>query len=381
MKIVIAMDSFKGCMTALDASNAFEAGLRKAIENAQVIKLPMADGGEGTVQSLVDATNGKIIKEWVTGPLGEPVEAFYGLLGDGKTAVIEMAAASGLPLVPSEKRNPLITTTFGTGELIKKALEAGCREFLIGIGGSATNDGGAGMAQALGVRLLDTEGQELPFGGGALRSLAKIDITNIDCRLLESKITVACDVDNPLCGEGGAAHVYGPQKGASPEMVLQLDEALLHFAKIVSQDLDKEILDVKGSGAAGGLGGGMIAFLNAKLMRGIEMVIEKANLEEAVKGADLVITGEGQIDQQTIYGKTPIGVAKVAKKYNIPVVAVAGSIGKNADIVHSHGIDCVFSLIDRPITLEAAMEKSNAMEMMERSAEEIGNLIKIFNKK
>lgn len=378
MKIVIAMDSFKGCMTALEASNAFEAGFRKAINNVEVIKLPMADGGEGTVQSLVDSTNGKIIKEWVTGPLGDPVEAFYGMLGDGKTAVIEMAAASGLPLVPPQKRNPRITTTYGTGELIKKALEAGCREFLIGIGGSATNDGGAGMAQALGARLVDKSGRELQFGGGALRSLAKIDVSNIDPRILQSKITVACDVDNPLCGERGAAHVYGPQKGASPEMVLELDEALMHYARIVNRDLNKEILEVKGAGAAGGLGGGMIAFLNASLMKGIEMVIEKTNLEEAVKGADLVITGEGQIDQQTIYGKTPIGVARVAKKYNKPVVAIAGSLGKNADIVRSHGIDCIFSLINRPVTLEAAMEKSNAMEMMEKSAEEIGNLIKIF---
>lgn len=377
MKLVIAMDSFKGCMTALEASTAFEKGFKRAIESAEIIKLPMADGGEGTVQSLVDATYGEIIKEWVTGPLGDPVEAFYGLLGDGKTAVIEMAAASGLPLVPVGERNPLITTTYGTGELIKKALERGCKEFYVGIGGSATNDGGAGMAQALGIRLLDKEGREIPYGGGALSRLESIDMSNIVKGLLEANITVACDVDNPLCGEKGAAHVYGPQKGASPDMVKELDEALLKFAEVVKKDLDKDILDIKGAGAAGGLGGGMIAFLNATLKPGIEMVMEKTNLEEVIAGADFVITGEGQIDQQTIHGKTPIGVARVAKKLGIPVIAIMGTRGSKAEVVHSHGIDCIFSLINRPIALEEAMKKDNSLDMMEKVAEEIGNLIKV----
>lgn len=380
MKLVVAMDSFKGCMTAMEASCAFERGFKKGFENVEVIKLPMADGGEGTVQSLVDATKGHIIKEWVTGPLGEPVEAFYGLLGDGKTAVIEMAAASGLPLVPIEKRNPLITTTFGTGELIRKALDRGCREFYIGIGGSATNDGGAGMAQALGISLVDSTGKELPYGGGALKELANIDMTKVDERILESSIIVACDVDNPLCGERGAANVYGPQKGATSDMVKVLDEALLHFSNIVKRDLDKEILQVKGAGAAGGLGGGLIAFLGAKLMPGIEMVIEKSQLAEVMKGAALVVTGEGQIDQQTVYGKTPIGVARVAKSLNIPVVAIAGTRGKNAEAVRQHGIDCIFSLINRPITLEEAMEKDNAVDMLEKLAEEIAGLIRLSGK-
>lgn len=377
MKLVVAMDSFKGCMTAMEASHAFEKGFKKVFADAEVIKLPMADGGEGTVQSLVDATKGEIIKEWVTGPLGEQVEAFYGLLGDGKTAVIEMAAASGLPLVPIEKRNPLITTTYGTGELIRKALDRGCREFYIGIGGSATNDGGAGMAQALGVSLVDSKGQELSYGGGALKALARIDMTNVDKRILESNIIVACDVDNPLCGERGAANVYGPQKGATPDMVKELDEALMHFSDIVKRDLEKEILDVKGAGAAGGLGAGMIAFLGARLMPGIEMVIEKSQLCEVMKGAALVVTGEGQIDQQTVYGKTPIGVARVAKSLNIPVIAIAGTRGKNAEAVRQHGIACIFSLINKPITLEEAMEKDNAVDMLEKLAEEIAGLIRL----
>ncbi len=376
MKLVIAMDSFKGCMTAMEASAAFERGFKRAIESAEIIKLPMADGGEGTVQSLVDATGGEIIREWVKGPLGDEVEAFYGVLGDGKTAVIEMAAASGLPLVPKDKRNPLITTTYGTGQLLKGALDRGCREFYIGIGGSATNDGGGGMAQALGIRLLDSEGQELPFGGGALRKLNRIDMSNMDKRLLEANITVACDVDNPLCGERGAAYVYGPQKGADSEMVKELDEALLHFASIAKRDLGKDILDIKGAGAAGGLGGGMIAFLEASLKPGIEMVIEKANLTAAIEGADLVVTGEGQIDQQTVYGKTPIGVARVAKRLNVPVIAIAGTRGKNAELVHSHGIDAIFSLINRPISLEEAMKREVAEDMLEKLAEEIGNLIR-----
>ncbi len=378
MKLIVAMDSFKGCMTAMEASAAFERGFKRAVASAEIVRLPMADGGEGTVQSLVDATGGEIIREWVKGPLGESVNAFYGILGDGRTAVIEMAAASGLPLVPPDKRNPLFTTTYGTGQLIMGALNRGCREFYIGIGGSATNDGGAGMAQALGIRLLDRAGQELPYGGGALKNLDRIDMSNMDKRLLEANITVACDVDNPLCGERGAAYVYGPQKGADTEMVKALDEALLHFANIVKRDLGKEILEKKGAGAAGGLGGGMIAFLEATLKPGIEMVIERVNLAKAIEGAHLVVTGEGQIDQQTIYGKTPIGVARVAKRFNVPVIAIAGTRGKNAELVHAHGIDAVFSLISRPISLEEAMKREVAEEMLEKLAEEIGNLIRVI---
>lgn len=381
MKIVIAMDSFKGSLTALTASRAFETGLRSALPEAEIISIPMADGGEGTVQALVDATGGKIIREWVTGPLGDPVEAFYGILGDERTAVIEMAAASGLPLVPSEKRNPFITTTYGTGELIKRALDRGCREFYIGIGGSATNDGGAGMAQALGIKLLDREGKELAFGGKALKDLAQIDMSQLDPRLQESTIRVACDVDNPLCGKRGAAHVYGPQKGATPEMILALDEALLHFANVIKKDTLQEILHIKGAGAAGGLGGGMIAFLGAQLRPGIELVMEQAKLRDRIKGADLVITGEGQIDQQTIYGKTPIGVARVAKEFNIPVIAVAGSVKEGAQAVYQHGIDAVFSIVQGPISLQEAMEETTATGLMEACGVNIGGLIKVLTKK
>jgi len=379
MKIVIALDSFKGSLSTYDASVSAEKGILRAFgaQKVEVIKVPLADGGEGTVQALVSATGGQVIYTDVTGPLGAPVKAFYGILGDRKTAAIEMAAASGLYLVPLDKRNPLNTTTYGTGELIKKALERGCREFIIGIGGSATNDGGAGMAQALGVRLLDEQGNDIAFGGSALKQLDRIDISNLDSRINESKISVACDVDNPLCSERGASVVYGPQKGATPEMVKILDEALEHFAALIKRDLGKEILNIPGAGAAGGLGGGLIAFLGASLQSGIEMVIEKVQLREKIKDADFVITGEGKIDSQTIFGKTPVGVAKTAKEFNIPVIGVAGAVADDASIVHEHGIDTLFSIMNYPIDLESAMESKKAAFLMEKTVEEIFRLIKI----
>lgn len=372
MKIVIAPDSFKGSLTALEAANAIEEGLKRVFPGSEILKVPMADGGEGTVQSLVDATGGRIVKKLVTGPLGEKVEAQFGVLGDGRTAVIEMAAASGLPLVPPEKRNPMLTTTYGTGELIKAALEMGCRRFIIGIGGSATNDGGAGMAQALGAKLLDEEDSDIPFGGGGLLKLERIDISTLDPRIAESEIVVACDVDNPLTGPRGAARVYSPQKGATPEMVEILDRALERFARIVKRDLGKDIKDVPGAGAAGGLGAGLMAFLNARLQLGVDIVIEATELEEKVKGADLVITGEGGIDSQTVYGKTPIGVAKVAKKFDIPVIAIAGGISDDASVVYEHGIDALMSIIPRPMSLDEAMAQgakllADAAERVARS--------------
>jgi glycerate kinase len=372
VKIVIAPDSFKGSLTALEAANAIEEGLKRVFPGSEILKVPMADGGEGTVQSLVDATGGRIVKKLVTGPLGEKVEAQFGVLGDGRTAVIEMAAASGLPLVPPEKRNPMLTTTYGTGELIKAALEMGCRRFIIGIGGSATNDGGAGMAQALGAKLLDEEDSDIPFGGGGLLKLERIDISTLDPRIAESEIVVACDVDNPLTGPRGAARVYSPQKGATPEMVEILDRALERFARIVKRDLGKDIKDVPGAGAAGGLGAGLMAFLNARLQLGVDIVIEATELEEKVKGADLVITGEGGIDSQTVYGKTPIGVAKVAKKFDIPVIAIAGGISDDASVVYEHGIDALMSIIPRPMSLDEAMAQgakllADAAERVARS--------------
>ncbi len=347
MKIVIAPDSFKGSLTAVEVSDAIDAGIKSAISTAYTVKVPMADGGEGTVECLVNATGGKVLKESVIGPLGEDVEASYGILGDGSTAVIEMAAASGLPLVPEEKRNPMITTTYGTGQLIKAALDHGCKKIIIGIGGSATNDGGAGMAQALGVRLIDDKGEEIGFGGAELKRIAKIDISSLDKRVYATEILVASDVKNPLCGPNGASAVYGPQKGATPQMVKELDKALAHFAEIIKRDLGKDVKDIPGAGAAGGLGAGLIAFLDAKLRPGIELVMESVGFEDIVKDAFLVITGEGKIDRQTVYGKVPVGVAKISKKYNIPVLAVAAVLEEEPEFFKPYGIDFVFEISPR----------------------------------
>ena len=375
MKIVVAPDSFKESLSAMEVAQAIEKGFRAVFPDAQIEKIPMADGGEGTVQSLVDATGGKIITKEVTGPLGEKVTAFFGVLGDGKTAVIEMAAASGLHLVPMEKRNPLLTTTRGTGELILAALDEGVDHLIIGIGGSATNDGGSGMAQALGARLLDKDRNEIAPGGGSLDKLANIDISELDARLQNVKVEVACDVDNPLIGQDGASHVFGPQKGATPEMVEQLDQNLAHYATILARDLGKDVAHIPGAGAAGGLGAGLLAFLDAELKSGIDIVIAATDLEEKIKDADLVITGEGKIDSQTIHGKTPIGVAKAAKKFNIPVIAICGSIADDADVVHDHGIDVLFSSLMRITTLEEALE--SGASNVEKTARNIAALYKL----
>ena len=351
MKIVVAPDSFKGSLTAVEVSDAIGKGVRETFPEAEIVKIPMADGGDGTVQCLVNATGGKTLREKVTGPLGDEALASYGILGDKKTAVIEMAEASGLTLVPENKRNPLVTTTYGTGQLIKAALDQGCRKMIIGIGGSATNDGGAGMLQALGVKLLDKNGEEIGFGGGELKKVFRIDTKYLDNRLSETKVLIASDVSNPLCGPKGAARVYGPQKGATPEIIEELDEALAYFAEIIKRDLNKDIKDIPGAGAAGGLGAGLMAFLDAELRPGIEIIIEIVKLEQVIKDADLVITGEGKIDSQTIYGKAPIGVAKIAKKYNIPVIAVAAIIGDDADIVHQYGINTLIKISEPPMSL------------------------------
>ncbi|MCA1202878.1 glycerate kinase [Priestia flexa] len=366
MKIVIAPDSFKESLSALEVAEAVEKGFKQVLPQANYVKVPMADGGEGTVQSLVDATDGEIISKTVTGPLGEPVEAFFGILGTKRTAVIEMAAASGLHLVPPAKRNPLMTTTKGTGELISAALDYGVNHIIIGIGGSATNDGGAGMAKALGAQLLDAEGNEILDGGGALGNLAFINLSTLDSRLQHVKIEVACDVDNPLTGERGASAIFGPQKGATPEMVALLDRNLRHYAAVLERDLGQKIDDVPGAGAAGGLGAGLLAFLQAELKRGVDIVIEATNLLEAVRDADLVITGEGKIDGQTIYGKTPIGVAKTAKKHGIPVIGIAGNIGADSHVVYEHGIDALFSIVPGVTTLENAF--ANASDYVEKTA-------------
>ena len=373
MKIVIAPDSFKGSLTALQVAEAIEVGLRRMFPDAAIEKIPMADGGEGTVQSLVDATGGQILTAQVLDPLGNSINAQYGVLGDGVTAVIEMAAASGLTLVPLDKRDPRVTTTYGTGELIRVTLAHGCRKLIIGIGGSATNDGGAGMAQALGAKLLTASGEQIEPGGGSLATLNSIDLSELDPGIAETETVVACDVNNPLTGKQGASHVYGPQKGATPEMIRVLDANLVHFDKIVQRDLSKSVGNVPGAGAAGGLGAGLMAFLDASLKSGIEIVTEATQLSKRFAGADLVITGEGQINFQTVFGKTPVGVAKIAKTHNIPVIAIAGSIADNSDGVYDAGIDAMIDIVPEPMSLETAIE--NATTLIETAAERAGRMV------
>lgn len=365
MKIIIAPDSFKGSLSAIEVSEAIAQGVKQAYPDAIIEKVPMADGGEGTVECLVNATHGQIYQQEVIGPLEETVLAGFGILGDEITAVIEMASASGLPLVPPEKKNPLITTTFGTGQLIKAALDYKCRKMIIGIGGSATNDGGAGMVQALGIRLLDKNGHELGFGGAQLSRLDQIDISQMDERIEKTKFLVASDVQNPLCGPTGASNIYGPQKGATKEMIKILDHSLSHFADIIKRDLGKDIKDIPGAGAAGGLGAGLIAFLDAELKPGIDIVINTVNLAERMKGADLVITGEGEINGSTIYGKTPVGVAKIAKNYHIPVISISALIDKSGWIVKDYGIDYLIKPENPPLNMEYS--KSRKMELLAKT--------------
>lgn len=359
MKIIIAPDSFKESLTAMQVAEAIEQGFSEIFPQAEYIKLPMADGGEGTVESMVAATGGELVNVEVTGPLGAPVKAFYGWMGDGETAVIEMAAASGLHLVAPEQRNPLITTSYGTGELILAALNHGARKIILGIGGSATNDGGAGMMQVLGVQLSDQQGKALTVGGAALVQLVDIDLSQLDDRLAQTDILVACDVDNPLCGAKGASAVFGPQKGATPERVQQLDAALQHYGEKIEQVTGKSVINVAGAGAAGGMGAALFGLLNARLQPGIEIVTEALKLAAAVQEADLVITGEGRIDSQTIYGKTPVGVARVAKRFDIPVIAIAGSMAPDYEVVHQHGLDAVFSVLNHIQTLPEALEEAS----------------------
>ncbi len=372
MKIVIAPDSFKECLSARGVAEALARGVRDAAPSARITCVPMADGGEGTVEALVDATGGRYLHARVTAPLGNRVRAKFGLLGGGRTAVIEMAQASGLPLVPPARRNPLVTTTRGTGELLSAALDRGAKKILIGIGGSATNDGGAGMAEALGVKLLDAKGRPIPPGGGGLAQLSRIDISGLDPRVRNVCIEVACDVTNPLTGRAGASAVYGPQKGATPEMVKTLDRNLARLARIVRRDLCRDVEKLPGSGAAGGLGAGLVAFLGAKLRPGVEMVIDATDLTRALRGADLVITGEGRMDRQSAFGKTPVGVARAAKELKIPVVAVCGSIGPGADAVLSQGIDAYVSLVTGPMPLDEAMRR--APELLRNTASQVVRL-------
>ena len=381
MKIVLAPDSFKGNLTSQQVASALEKGIKRVIPNANCIKVPMADGGEGTVQSLVEATGGKFIRKRVKGPAGRPVSARYGILSDGKTAVIEVAEASGLPDVEGTMdKNPMKTTTYGTGQLMMDAINKGVTHIILGLGGSATIDGGAGMAQALGIRFLDKKGCELKElgAGGMLNKVASIDMSGMDSRMKKAKVTVASDVENPLCGKKGAAHVFGPQKGATPVMVKKLDENLKHFAGIIKQDLRKDVMKLKGAGAAGGLGAGLVAFTGAKLKSGVDIVVEATGLEKHLKGADLCITGEGRVDFQTAFGKTPSGVAKAARKQKVQTIAIGGALTDDARGVFEHGIDGLASACARDMSLQEAM--SNSRAHLANSAERVIRLVLIGKK-
>lgn len=357
MKIIIAPDSFKESVSASRCAQAIKAGFVSIFPQAECVCLPIADGGEGTVEAMVEATDGKMVMLPVMGPMGDFVGAFYGLSGDGQTAFIEMAAASGLMRVPAGERNPLRATSYGTGELIRHALDAGVRHIILGIGGSATVDGGMGMAQALGARFLDERGESVGLGGGALQRLVKIDLSDLDPRLHDCRIEVACDVDNPLLGERGAAAVFGPQKGACIEMVAVLERGLQNYARVMLAATGQDVAPMVGGGAAGGMGAAARVFLNATLKSGIDIVLEAVHLEEALRDADLVITGEGRMDSQTVGGKAPIGVARIAKKYDIPVIGIAGVLGDGVEAVHQHGIDAVFSILPALAPLAEVLDR------------------------
>ncbi|EGQ8473168.1 glycerate kinase [Vibrio cholerae] len=359
MKVVIAPDSFKESLTAKQVCDAIQAGLARVWHDAKFVAIPVADGGEGTVQSLVDATQGRLVEVKVMGPQGKRVEAFYGMLGDNQTAVIEMAAASGLHHVPLAQRDPKLTTSFGTGELIRHALDQGVTKLIIGLGGSATNDGGVGMLAALGARFTNADGDPIQLTGGGLRELTHIDLQDFDPRLQHCDILVACDVNNPLCGDKGASAVFGPQKGATPEDVQLLDGALRQFGLLTEKVTGKMVLESAGAGAAGGMGAALLAYTQARLRPGIEIVLETVQLAYQVSDADLVITGEGRIDSQTVHGKTPMGVAKVAKRFDVPVLALCGCTGDNYQAVYQCGIDAVFAAVPRAMSLEDALKESD----------------------
>lgn len=374
MKIVIAPDSYKESLSALEVATAIELGFREIWPEADYVKIPVADGGEGTVEAMVAATQGHLVHVDVTGPLGNTIQAFYGLSGDERSAFIEMAAASGLEQVPANLRDPLKTTSWGTGELIRHALDAGVEHIIIGIGGSATNDGGAGMVQALGARLLDAQDEDIAHGAMGLESLTRIDISQLDPRLAGCRIEVACDVTNPLTGKEGASVVFGPQKGATAEMIPRLDRALTHYAQLIARDLDVNVLELAGGGAAGGMGAALYAFCGAQLRRGIEIVTDALRLDACVADADLVVTGEGRIDSQTIHGKVPVGVAKIAKRYNKPVIGIAGSLTADVGVVHQHGLDAVFSVIYTICSLDEALK--NASENVRMTARNVAATLK-----
>ncbi|WP_321328287.1 glycerate kinase [uncultured Ilyobacter sp.] len=380
MKVVVAIDSFKGSLSSLELGLLIEKGVKKVYKDAEVKKVPIADGGEGTVEALVEGTNGKFVDIKVHDPLMRVIDARYGIMGNN-VAVIEMAEASGLPLLKPEERDLRKATTYGTGELIKDAVEKGCREFIIGIGGSATNDAGLGMMQALGYKFLDKDGEVLGYGGEIMEKVTEIDSREAIEDLGKCKFFVACDVDNPFYGPKGAAHVYSRQKGADDEMVEYLDSSLQKLALTLKEKTGKDIADIPGAGAAGGLGGGFVAFLDGELKPGIDIILQEVKLAESIEGADFVITGEGKIDFQSIMGKAPMGVSRLSREKGIPVIAIAGCVADDAGAMHDHGLDAFFSTINYPVSLEDAMDKERAGIFVEKNIEEIFRLVKVCEKK
>lgn len=378
MNILIAMDSMKGSIPSNHANQAIAQGLLEADPSFKIATLPIADGGEGTVEALVQATNGTYREAVFTGPLGEPVTATYGILGISNTAVIEVAEACGLPLIKEEDLNPLEATSYGVGELILEASRLGCDQFIVGLGGSATVDGGLGMLQALGFQFLNEDGQEiLETGGKALGKINRMDDSKVDPLIKKSRFQVACDVTNPIYGEQGAAYVFGPQKGATEEDVKVLDEGLRNFARVVSEERQIDLQEIPGTGAAGGLGGAFVGFLQVELVPGVDLLLETVELEKKLKQIDLVITGEGKLDFQTEMGKAPAGIAKTAKKRDIPVIGIAGDVSNANPKLHDIGIDAYFSIVAGPISLEKSMMEDVTRENLQRTGEQLGRLIKL----
>jgi glycerate kinase len=367
IKVIIAPQEFKGALSALAAAEAIERGVKAALPEAETVLVPVADGGDGTLDALVEGSGGRVFRSVVTGPLGQPLEARWGVMGDGQTAVIEMALACGLALVPHQRRNPNITTTRGTGEIIAEALDRGFSRIVVGLGGSATNDGGAGMASALGARLLDAEGQTLPDGGAALARLAKVDVSKLNPKLADTTIIGATDVTNPLCGPTGASAVYGPQKGATAEMVVELEAALKNYGRVLRRDLGKDVAERPGAGAAGGLGAGLMAFAAAELLPGIDMVCDVVNFDAHLQGADLVITGEGRADRSTIFNKAPVGVARRALAEGVPTLLLAGSLGPGHRELYQHGIAAIACIADSPMSFRQSLGRT--AELLEGAAE------------
>ena len=378
MKVVVAIDSLKGSLSSLEAGNAISEAIHKVFPKEEVTVRPLADGGEGTVEALTLGMNGRLEKVIVTGPLGRHVEAIYGILEKSKTAIMEMSAAAGITLVNERERNPLNTTTYGVGEMIRDAIDKGCRHFIMGIGGSATNDGGVGMLQALGYGILDKEGKQVSFGAKGLKEIDRITDDSVILELKECSFRVACDVTNTLCGEQGCSAIFGPQKGATPDMIEQMDKWLAHYARLTGEKHPKADRNQAGTGAAGGLGFAFLSYTNAVLESGIKIILEETRLEEYVKAADLVVTGEGRLDAQTVMGKAPIGVAEIAKKYGKKVIAFSGCVTKDAVECNNHGIDAYFPILRSVVSLEEAMDSKNARKNMVETVEQVFRLIKIY---